>query len=52
VNYAMSEAHTYPGYATPTFVARGGIWVVAADPWGVPLGAVWESFAGGWTVGT
>ena len=48
----MTETPAYPGYATPTFVERGGIWIVTADPGGFPLGAVWDSLSGaGWTAG-
>lgn len=47
----MTETPAYPGYATPTFVERGGIWLVSADPWGFPLGAVWESLPAGWSAG-
>ena len=44
-------ASAYPGYATPTFVERGGIWLVTAQPWDRPVGAVWESGLVGWSAG-
>lgn len=38
----------YPGYATPTFHAWHGVWIVDADPWKRAIGHVRESGPVGW----
>jgi len=45
----MTGQPAYPGYATPTFTARGGRWYVTAEPWQQDLGTVESNLPTGWT---
>lgn len=45
----MTETPAYPGYATPTFTVRDGIWLVTAAPWDEVVGVAEEHGPAAWT---